>query len=373
MQKLLFPSIVVNYKAIFSLHFRFYIADDPHIADFVDAHFNGNVSDCDIFSDDDDLRDPSCVPKGIVSSSSSSEDENDMASNSSTPSFLCGSMTSHFTPLSQNTTLLESFNSSGPSRNSQKPVRTSQRKTQKKLFSPEQPSLVTESDSPVPETNSSRRTYWKNVKTGEFCPLPPAPAFQENNPIAIALQPQDYFHRYIPNDLIKCLTEHTNQRYLRDSGRNLSLTESERKIFLAITIIMSYLKYPRIRMYWADKTRVPAIADNMCRDRYFLIRNNLKLRDDLIVSNEEKSVDKFWKVRPLLKCIETACLLNERSSFVSIDEQMIPFYGHAPARQFVKGKPNPCGLKCFVATAPDGLPLDFFYLWRTRRHNQYGS
>ena len=39
---------------------------------------------------------------------------------------------------------------------------------------------------------------------------------------------------------------------------------------------------------------------------------------------------------------------------------MVPFWGSTVACQFVRGKPNPCGLKNFVATSPDGLPLDFF-------------
>ena len=43
-----------------------------------------------------------------------------------------------------------------------------------------------------------------------------------------------------------------------------------------------------------------------------------------------------------------------------MDELMVPFWGHVHMRQFVKGKPNPCGLKNFVCTAPDGLPMDFF-------------
>lgn len=29
-------------------------------------------------------------------------------------------------------------------------------------------------------------------------------------------------------------------------------------------------------------------------------------------------------------------------------------------RQYSRGKPNPCGLKNFICTSPDGHPLDFF-------------
>ena len=43
-----------------------------------------------------------------------------------------------------------------------------------------------------------------------------------------------------------------------------------------------------------------------------------------------------------------------------IDEQIIPFWGHCPARQVIKTKPNSCGVKNFVLAATDGLPLDFF-------------
>lgn len=39
---------------------------------------------------------------------------------------------------------------------------------------------------------------------------------------------------------------------------------------------------------------------------------------------------------------------------------MIPFWGHVAARQYVRPKPNPCGLKNFVRALPDGLPLDYF-------------
>ena len=318
----------------------------------MDENLNGDVSDCDLFSDDDDVVDPTFVPQD-VSSSSSDEDENTQTSSqTSTPS---RSPTARQTSVSKTSSQLQIQTFPGPS-NVSLPIRTSQ----EKRSSAKESFRSTEPSSPASVTTSTRRTYWKNVATGEFNPLPLAPRYEDSIPIGIDLQPQDYFHKYIPNDLIQKLTEHTNQRYIRDTGRNLSLTDTETTTFLGLTIVMSYLKYPRIRMYWAEKTRVPVIADNMSRDRYFTIRKNLKLRDDLLVSDEERAEDKFWKVRPLLKSIETACLLNEKSSNVAVDEQMIPFFGHAPARQYVKGKPNPCGLKCFIATSPDGLPLDFF-------------
>ncbi|CAG4964823.1 unnamed protein product [Parnassius apollo] len=97
-------------------------------------------------------------------------------------------------------------------------------------------------------------------------------------------------------------------------------------------------------MYWANRTRVAMIADRMTRDHYFKIRTNLKLVNDLEVDEASKQ-NKFWKVNPLIKTVRKACLETPRSQHISVD---------------VRGKPNPCGLKNFVCTTPDGVPLDFF-------------
>ena len=197
------------------------------------------------------------------------------------------------------------------------------------------------------------------VRAHIFEPLPPAPELEVSQEFEM-VAPLERVSRYIGNDFFSTLSEYSNRKYLKDVGRSLNATELEIKIFIGAVIIMSYLKYPWIKMYRARKTRVAQIADKITRNRFLQIRNYLKLIDDAEATPEEKASDKYWKLKPLLHNIRQACLNSPRSSKHSIDEQMIPFWGHVQMSQYVKGKPNPRGLKNFVCTASDGLPVDFF-------------
>ena len=91
-------------------------------------------------------------------------------------------------------------------------------------------------------------------------------------------------------------------------------------------------------MYWHHVTRVERIASAMPVDRFQKIRNSIYINS--AADEGPGACNKFWKIQPLVECIHSRCLELPREEYCSVDEQMIPFEGRTPAKQFVANKPN---------------------------------
>ncbi|XP_047493846.1 piggyBac transposable element-derived protein 2-like isoform X2 [Penaeus chinensis] len=173
------------------------------------------------------------------------------------------------------------------------------------------------------------------------------------------LKPIEYFLSYVSEDFLDDIAMYTNMKSIEAKGTCINTNSREIATFIGMTFAMSVIKMPRIKMYWQSKTRIPWIAEKMSRDRFFSLRHSLKVIDDSTILEEDRKVDRLWKVRPLLEAIRTRCSELPRPSKVSIDESMIPIRGRISIRQHVPGKPFPDGLKMFVLASPSGMVLDF--------------
>jgi hypothetical protein len=93
----------------------------------------------------------------------------------------------------------------------------------------------------------------------------------------------------------------------------------------------------------------------------------MKLRNNLhVIVDKPPTVDRLWKVRPVIEGVMKRCRELCVEENVCIDEQMVPFKGHLDIKQYMKNKPCKWGIKVFLLCGSSGLVYDgFIYQGRT--------
>lgn len=106
----------------------------------------------------------------------------------------------------------------------------------------------------------------------------------------------------------------------------------------------------------------------MSRNRYLKIKRNLHLNDNSIINQSQKT----YKIVPLIEKMNNQFLqFGVFAKNISIDEQMIRYYGHHFLKQFIRGKPIRFGFKqwamccaetgfCFHAELYEGKQVETF-------------
>jgi Transposase IS4 len=220
---------------------------------------------------------------------------------------------------------------------------------------PDEVNISSDSEDDLPLIHF-QKLHWKhgNFKSKEF-PL------QETFTQSEVKTPYEYFSAYLNDNFFQSAASYTSQYFLQTNGKENKFTPQEIKTFFGMNALMGCIHFPRIHMYWNEKFKFSLIDGAMPRQRFYTIRVNLHVVDNLSVSEDEKKENKLWKIQPVIDLVRNRCKALERKekTAFSIDEQMIPFLGRCPVRQFVKNKPRPVGLKNFVVTTSDGLMMDF--------------
>lgn len=130
-------------------------------------------------------------------------------------------------------------------------------------------------------------------------------------------------------------------------------SSGEIRILIGLHLAMGVMKMPRDSMYWDAGMDIGIFRNTMCRDRFFQLWSHLHLVNNLERSAENNDV--FYKVRPLYDAMHRRCLEEN----LCVDEQMVPFRGSLSVKQYVKGKPHPCGVKIYFLCGKSGMAYDF--------------
>ncbi|XP_022174122.1 piggyBac transposable element-derived protein 3-like [Myzus persicae] len=178
------------------------------------------------------------------------------------------------------------------------------------------------------------------------------------DPVIVLRNPIDYFMHYCNDYFFETLAFNTNLYAIQKNLTNFKATnQQEIRVLIAIHLIMGCLKFPRVRMYWEENFKVPSVFNSMSRDRFFQLRQNLHIINNLDIPNNNH--DKFVKIRPLYDLIKKKCNELPKERNLCIDEQMVPFKGKLSVKQYMRGKPCPWGVKIFVLASENGMIYDF--------------
>lgn len=177
----------------------------------------------------------------------------------------------------------------------------------------------------------------------------------------------DFFETIFTNEMVLKILEETNKYAMQEQSKNWTpITPEEVRVFIGICIFMGIHRLPSTDHYWSSDPalRVDVIADTMPAKRFKKIVENIHLNDNATqVPRSDPAYDKLHKIRPIVDMLNSVISntkIYKPSSFVSVDESMVPFKGRSAIKQFMPMKPVKRGYKVWcIADANTGFIFKF--------------
>lgn len=148
-------------------------------------------------------------------------------------------------------------------------------------------------------------------------------------------------------------------RYAHQNNRlHFSLTKSSIKRFVGFLLLSGYASLPQEQLYWSlsEDVSCPLVRNAMSRSIYLGIKRNLHLADNSCLDK----TDKLAKIRPYVHILAQNFMQYEVfAANLSIDEQMIPYFGKHSSKMFMRGKPIRFGYKVWCLCSSDGYLFNF--------------
>jgi len=188
--------------------------------------------------------------------------------------------------------------------------------------------------------------YKECTKLSELCPQ------------LASKTPYELFQLYYDDEMRRLIVTESVKYARQKNNQKFTIEECELDIFVAILLFSGYHSLPRERLYWCrdEDLDVSYVSSRMSRNRFEDMKRYLHLSDNSRVDPN----DKLHKIRPFVNlCNAKLQQHGVFSQYLSIDEQMVPFFGHHSAKMFIRSKPIRFGFKLWVLASDSGYPYYF--------------
>ena len=123
-------------------------------------------------------------------------------------------------------------------------------------------------------------------------------------------------------------------------------------------LMMGIVKLPNRKMYWNHATKNDLIANNITRNRFDEIISMLHFNDNTQIN--ENDYNPIYKIQPLVDALRQKFKENVLpETYLSVDEQMIPFKGRSRLRRYLPKKTKKWGYKLWARAGISGYIYDF--------------
>lgn len=174
---------------------------------------------------------------------------------------------------------------------------------------------------------------------------------------------RDFYDLFVTDELWNNIEHQTdlynNYRSISSGSRKVKKASlGEIQTVIGTMILMGIVKLPNRKMYWGANTRNDLIADNISRNRFDEIVSMLHFNDNSLI--DERNYNAIYKVQPLVDALRKQFKENILpETYLSVDEQMIPFKGKSRLRRYLPKKPKKWGYKLWARAGISGYIYDF--------------
>ena len=181
---------------------------------------------------------------------------------------------------------------------------------------------------------------------------------EETHPLLVTLDPIDLYRLFFDDRLLKLCVDSTNNYAFQKGNHHFHISKDEMQTFLGILLLSGYHTLPNERLYWStdEDVGVAAVYEKMSRNRFQEIKRFFHLSDNSCLDPN----DKLAKLRPFLEIFQENLLqFGVFEKDLSLDEQMVPYYGKHSCKMYIKGKAVKFGFKIWVLASSQGFPFRF--------------